>query len=281
MNATTPTEPAPDETEVICRVRTLLAHAKRVELVEFLPGGWSNRNYLIRVDGADAVVRLKNPLSVAPGRERRYLDNPLAPHVLAYDQASGDMITEFVHGELLVNSSITPTVAADYMLELHANIPSGIRTYHVAPIIDGYLAALQLTAPLNEIYATLNWQPQRRSGCHNELNDWNVIKTVNGFCTLDWESAGDNDPIFDVVGLCYGLDYSDAEFAVCMNGYDPNVDREHIRLTRILYQIREHAWALNRLRHGADHAGIQRQKVDSKAEILRLARGGKAIGNSR
>lgn len=260
-----------DATEVINRVRELLPDAHEIEVIEYLVGGWSNRNYHIRVDGVDAVLRLKNPQSVAPDLEYLYLENPLAPAVLAYDRIHGDMVTRFVQGELLVNSPITPEVAASYMLELHSEIPSGIRTYRVEPVIDGYLTGLRLSESLESISDALQWEPQRLCGCHNELNDWNVIKTTNGFCTLDWESAGDNDPIFDVVGLCYGLEFGDEDFERCVKGYDPHVDADHVRRTRILYQIREHAWALDRLRHGNDHEGIVKQKHDTEIEIQRLS----------
>ncbi len=262
-----------DATEVINRVRELLPDARQIELVEYLEGGWSNRNYHIRIDGVDAVLRLKDPLSVAPDREYLYLENPLAPEVLAYDRSRGDMVTGFVKGELLVNSPITPDVAASYMLELHAKIPIGIRSYRAEPVIDRYLEGLRLTDSVGSIYRSLQWEPQRICGCHNELNDWNVIKTPNGFCTLDWESAGDNDPIFDVVGLCYGLEFGDTDFKKCISDYDPHVDAEHVRRTRILYQIREHAWALDRLRHGSDHEGIVKQKYDTEVEINRLSTG--------
>lgn len=257
--------------DVINRARELLPDAQQLEVIEYLEGGWSNRNYRIRVDGIEAVLRLKSALSVPPDREYLYLENHLTPNVLAYDHACGDMVTRFVDGELLVNSPISPQTAASYMHELHTMIPTGIRTYHAEPIIDRYLAGLKLAKPLEKIYRSLHWQPKIVSGCHNELNDWNVIKTTNGFCTLDWESAGDNDPIFDVVGLCYGLEFVEEEFTLCVNAYDPNVDLDHLRRTRILYQIREHAWALDRLRHGSEHEGIVKQKQDTEIEIQRLA----------
>ena len=260
-----------DTAEIIDRAKELLPDARRIEVVEYLEGGWSNRNYHIRVDDVDAVIRLKSPQSVKPDQEYLYLEIPLAPTVLAYDRACGDMVTRFVEGEMLVNSPISPQTAASYMLELHAQIPRGIQSYRAGPVIDRYLDGLRLTDALEGTFRSLVWEPQRICGCHNELNDWNVIKTSSGFCTLDWESAGDNDPIFDVVGLCYGLEFTDSAFAECINAYDPNVDPDHVRRTRILYQIREHAWALNRLRHGSEHEGIVKQKHDTEIEIERLS----------
>ena len=157
------------------------------------------------------------------------------------------------------------------MLELHQHIPQKIRVYDVQKVIATYLKGLQMKVDLQQIYDGLDWQPENICGCHNELNDWNVIKTDTGFCTLDWESAGDHDPIFDVIGLCYGLEFNDTQFRKCIKIYDSNVKPLHVRTTRILYQIREHAWALDRLRHGSKHDGILKQKIDTEAEILRLA----------
>ncbi len=216
-------------------------------------------------------MRLKNPMSAAPDREFMYLENSLSPPLLAYDRTSGDMVTVFVEGELLVNSPITPKVAAAFMHDLHAEIPKGIQTYRAEPAIERFLEGLRLPETLESIYRSLQWKPQRICGCHNELNDWNVIKTATGFCTLDWESAGDNDPIFDVVGLCYGLEFSDVDFHTCVQAYDSNADPAHVLRTRILYQVREHAWALDRLRHGAEHEGIVKQKHDTAIEIQRLS----------
>lgn len=262
-----------DAKDALDRARVLLPEAHDVEIIEYLEGGWSNRNYRIRVDGFDAVLRLKSRMSGAPDREYLYLANPLAPKLLAYDRTRGDMVTEFVVGELLVNSPISPHTAASYMHELHHHIPKGIRAYRAEPVIERYLEGLYLSKDLETIYQSLQWEPRNVRGCHNELNDWNVIKTSGGFCTLDWESAGDNDPIFDIVGLCYGLEFSDVDFLTCVQTYDPEVDLEHVQRTRILYQVREHAWALDRLRHGSEHEGIVKQKFDTEIEIQRLVAG--------
>ncbi len=260
-----------DVATVVDRAQELMPHARQFELIEYLEGGWSNRNYRMLIDGIETVVRLKSAHSVAPTHESRYLKISLAPRVLAYDEASGDMITAYIEGDLLVNSPIDAKTAAAYMLELHSEIPVGVRSYQVEPLLARYLEGLQLEESLQEVYQDLHWEPQRICGCHNELNDWNVIKTKDGFCTLDWESAGDNDPIFDLVGLCYGLEFEDEEFDECIYTYDSQANQHHVQRTRVLYQIREHAWALDRLRHGSNHKGIVKQRIDTAAEILRLS----------
>ena len=259
-----------DQDSVCQRVQELVPEARKIEVNALLPGGWSNRNYRIKVDGLDAVVRIKSDQSAPPGVERQYLEISLAPNVLVYDPHTGDMITEWVEGDLLVESPIDAETAAVYMRQLHAAIPRKLAHYDTKSVIKRYLANKQLSPSLNSIFNSLDWEPRSICGCHNELNDWNVIKTDSGFCTLDWESAGDNDPIFDLVGLCYGLEYSDEEFDRAVKAYDSNIDSAHVRRTRILYQLREHAWALDRLDRGSDKFEIQQQFDDTEAEVMRL-----------
>lgn len=260
-----------DPSFVIKRTKELVPTTQTIVYRTFLEGGWSNRNYLVAIGDKDVVIRLKNPLSKVSRLEFDYFDNPLTPELLGFDEVSGDMVTSFVEGDMLVDSPIDPETAAYYIKELHEHIPQGIRTYQLDATIGTYLEGLRMAEEIAEVYTDLDWEPKTSQGCHNELNDWNVIKTDNGFCTLDWEAAGDHDPIFDIVGLCYGLEYSDDEFQTCIATYQPHVDWEHVRRTRIVYQVREHAWALDRIRHGSSHEGILKQKFDTEEEIKRLA----------
>ena len=52
--------------------------------IEYLPGGYSNRNYRLDVDGACYALRIvEGPKPRA--HERRYLAVPQAPDVVGYD----------------------------------------------------------------------------------------------------------------------------------------------------------------------------------------------------
>ena len=262
-----------DETnqgDILDRVASLYPSARKVEVVGFLPGGWSNHNYRLRIDGVDSVLRIKLRTLDKPGTEIQYLSTAISPNLLAYDPNSGDMITNWVEGELLCDTHIKPCTAAAYLNELHRHIPMGVTTYDVHRTIRNYLAGSDIDKQVLDIYNSLLWEPQISIGCHNELNAWNVIRTADGFCTLDWESAGDNDPIFDLVGFCYGLRFSDDEVNACNSAYVNPTDSDHLCRTRILYQIREHAWAVDRIKSGSLKPEIHEQLISSREEILRL-----------
>ena len=92
------------------------------------------------------------------------------------------------------------------------------------------------------------------------------------FRTLDWESAGDNDPLFDLVGLCVGLGWGIDEALACHDAYregEPRIGETATRLadTFRAFLIREYAWAVAQLATGNDREGV-RQQVATSREAL-------------
>ena len=259
-----------DYDEIVAHVKRLQPNVESVSDIEFIENGWSNRNYRLRVDGDLAVLRIKNRPPVSASSEVRYLEAAVGLTLLKYDLASGDMLTKWVNGKALYEVSIPPQEAAQYLHALHDSIPTSVERYNVHETIDNYLEGGQVADMIRNSYAELVWNAKSIRGCHNELNAWNVLKTTDGFCTLDWESAGDNDPLFDLVGLCYGMNYSDADFHACVRLYDASVTPEHLRNTRLIYQIREHAWAVDRIKRGSTKPEIFKQTVLTLDEVTRL-----------
>ncbi|MDE0349304.1 MAG: hypothetical protein OXM56_06320, partial [Gammaproteobacteria bacterium] len=88
---------------------------------------------------------------------------------------------------------------------------------------------------------------------------------------LDWEFAGDNDPLFDVVCLGRGLGYDEAGMERLTAAYygDATVPARRILDTRILFELREYAWAVGQLALGNDRAEI-RDQADTAERVLRL-----------
>ena len=252
--------------------------------VEYLPGGYSNRNYRIDVGGARYALRVVGrPAPRRHGiRERRYLEIAAAPDLIGYDERTGDMLTAWIEGELLAASPPSPGDAGRYLAALHAEIPLGIRRYGFETEMRALLANVPDPDPqvLGVFEALVQSMPAvPECGCHNDLNPWNVIRVEGaspGYRTLDWEFAGDNDPLFDLVGLGLGFEWDAAQLAICAASYRATgrtLDATPNRLEAAIlaYRIREYAWAAAEVATGNDRPEIREQEATMRAAVLRGA----------
>ena len=243
--------------------------------VSYLPGGYSHRNYRLDFAGARYALRIVDGTPPRPG-ERRYLETAAAPDVVGYDPTTGHMLTRWIHGPILADSPPSPVEAGRYLAALHAEIPVGVRRYDYAVEIETTIA--DVAAPDAGVMArfeSLAWSAAALCGCHNDLNPWNVIRTDSGFRTLDWEFAGDNDPVFDLVGLGLGFEWCEAQLAKCATAY-AEVAASPLRLggqrlaeTVCAYRIREYAWAVGQIAAGNDRPEIREQAATMRRAVLR------------
>lgn len=253
--------------------RLIPDHSPIVE-IDYLTGGYSNQNYRVHTGHGDYVLRLCLRAPTWPDAEISYLNLPLAPRLVAYDRSKGHMVTELVRGALLVQAPFTVEESAHYLREIHAAIPMGIRRHDPISISLDHFKKAGIRNDLREFVETTKWRPRLEIGCHNDLNPYNIVKTTDGsVVTLDWEFAGDNEGLFDLVNLCYGLGYSDEEFDRCAALYSCSQhDSEYLVLTRLLFQVREHSWALAQIALGNDRGEIRAQANEAEAEFQRIRR---------
>ena len=253
--------------------------AERIERVTYLEGGYANDNYRFEYGGDAFVVRIVRGAGRPRDAEMRFLELAIAPSVVAADRLRGDLITRWIEGILLADVPAEPQEAALYLRELHDTVPRGIRRYDAIGVVRDYAR----DAPVSRAAATalrrLDWAITETAGCHNDLNPWNVMRCGGSWRTLDWEFAGDNDPLFDLVGLGYGMAYGEEAFDALVAGYyaDRPSDTRLVE-TRILYQLREHAWARRQTRMGNTRDGVAAQAIASDREIERLMAGGPRLG---
>ncbi len=244
--------------------------------IEYLPGGYTNRNYRLDIDGAAYVLRLgAGATRPANAFERRYLDVVGAPDLVAHNAEAGHLLTRWIEGRTLADAPPTAAEAGAYLAELHARIPTGIRRYDFGAEIEAmFRRAGKVDAAVETRFRKLDWHAAEWRGCHNDLNPWNIIREPSGrFRTLDWEMAGDNDRLFDLVGLCMGLGWGMARTRACVDAcntagsalrYTPG----RLRDTLCAYQIREHAWAVAQIAGGNDRPEIRQQAATTREWLL-------------
>ena len=261
----------PADSEVLQIAYQLAPTAREINVVRYLPGGWSNFNFKIEIDGFFFVLRLSSSGRQDADVECQYLKGEYAPDLYVYDHVRKHILTRWMTGNTLDEQSLTPTQAAMYLQSLHTSVPRGIRAYDAVEKISSMYVNGNANGREVEIFEEMGWQPRFLSGCHNDLNPQNLFVTENGIKTLDWEMGGDNDPLFDLAGLCYGQRYSDEQCIACANDYvQEQVDLDFLYRTRIVYLCRENAWAFEQVALGNQRVEVKDQIRVSRIEIDRL-----------
>jgi len=240
--------------------------------VAFLPGGYSNENFVFRYQAQKYVLRI-------PRRAQPYVDHvqesrwyaKLPAHLtalpLAFEEKSGLMLTPWIEGKLLIDAwpDLNEEHLIGYLQRLHQQLPATIRRYDVGELLAAYgCVGPEFTA---ESVASEALQPS-----HNDLNPWNILVTPTGWITLDWEFAGLNDPLFDLVSLHQGLNLSAEnlpELAARLlrkSELDPDIS-QRLSAAQRSYWLREFAWADFQLREGNRRAEIVAQKTQAASKL--------------
>ena len=254
-------------------IQALVPECDSVQVVDYLSGGWGNRNYKIEMSGESFVLRLSEEGQQDAETEIRYMEIDSAPELVAYDREEKHLLTRWIEGYVPESNPLSPTQAANYLKELHRSIPTGVSSYGAQERIPRMYESGNASAEDVRLFTDLDWQPRTLLGCHNDLNPWNLLVTSRGVRTLDWESAGDNEPLFDLVGLTYGFRYGDLQTLQCATEYLESIpDPQFLIDTRIAYLCREHAWAIEQVAIGNPRPEVVQQIHEARAEIQRLYR---------
>ena len=265
-------------------INGLLPSWPEAELADFryLPGGYSNDNYRFSFRGTDYVLRLPSQpheqrqlqqeqiLYLAPGKVR-------IPKLVRLDTVTGTMICQWVHGRLLHETEPDNAALVRYLRQLHESL-----AYHGDTLAHGYdplaLGRRLLTAAPHQLPTGIaaqlgraTWEPRRARLCHNDLNPWNVIAPSDDaetWVTLDWQTPGFNDPVFDLVTLHQGLERDMSEVgALAERLLGERVDARRIEDNLRGFWLREYCWAFAMRQQGNQREEIAAQILLAESKL--------------
>ena len=233
-----------------------------------LSGGITNRNFRVRLGGADYVVRLPGERSSLLGIDRtaeRLASEAAArlgigPAVL--DGEDGCLVTAFIEGGPVAGRE--PAERAEELAgALRAFHRCGVRLpvdFTVGTLLEQYAATVSARGgELPRAYAFASSVAARidaavgsveRCPCHDDLLAANIIRAADEgrLMIVDWEYAGMGDPRFDLGNLAVNNDFDDADerrLLTAYHGAEPgDAQRAELKLMRVLSDAREAAWGV-------------------------------------
>ena len=242
--------------------------AGRVESIEPLEGGITNRNYRVEVAGQAFVVRVGGERTELLGIDRGIEADAtrlsaaagVGPEVVAFLAGPGVLVTRFITGApLALESARQPAGLQRIAAALRRIHAAGyvektfspfrvVRDYwitagrHGVAIPKAFESALRTA---DEVEASL--PPFRPCFCHNDLLNANFIDDGASIRIVDWEYAGMGDLAFDLGNFAvnHELDSTgEGELLAAYFGECRDQDLARLRLMRLMSDFREAMWGV-------------------------------------
>ncbi len=235
-----------------------------------LPGGITNHNFLVEVDGERFVARLAGRdtglLGIDRGAERAAAEAAhavgIGPEVVAYLPELACLVTRFIDAEPI------PPEAMREPAMLERVVPA-IRAFHGAAALPGSFSPFRLVEAYRdaaaargvripqahdelreragEIEATFASNPVPPRPCHNDLLNANFLLSGNRVYIVDYEYAGMGDLYFDLGNLSTKHDFGDPQDLALLAAYFGAVTPEHtarVKLMKVMADFWEAMWGV-------------------------------------
>ena len=242
--------------------------AGRVESVEPLEGGITNRNYRVVVAGEAFVLRVGGQrtelLGIDRGIEaeatRLSAAAAVGPEVMAFLAGPGVLVTRFINGAPVglesarqpaglqrIATALRRVHAAGYVEKTFSPFRV-VRDYwvtasrHGVAIPEAFESALRTA---DEVEVSL--PPFTPRFCHNDLLNANFIDDGASIRIVDWEYAGMGDPFFDLGNFAVNHELDPAGECLLLAAYASEcreIDLARLRLMRLMSDFREAMWGV-------------------------------------
>jgi thiamine kinase-like enzyme len=227
-----------------------------------LPGGQTNRNWLVEASGRKAVLKIDQaprnlPFNSRPEEariQRRAAKKGLANPVLLATETV--YMTEYVEGVVWSPGFLEDERNVDRLaraLRRVHSLPSTGRTFDAMSAATDYAQRIRqrdeakIRSCLEKISAVS--LPPGLCCCHNDLVVENIID-VPDTRFLDWEYACDNDPLFDLATIVVHHDMAERQIQTLLDAYfdgDGSRWREQLDRQAGVYESLLYLWERARL----------------------------------
>jgi thiamine kinase-like enzyme len=235
--------------------------------IQEMPGGLTNKNYRVEVDGQSYFVRVPGASTelLAIDRDSEYqsskaaADAGVGPKVLYHLPDHKVMVLEFLMGETMSIETLQgpgmPTRIAQSLKKLHGGARClndfnmfrlvefymGIVEEHDVRIPDDYRDRMSV---LSRIETALPQKSLDSVPCNNDLLAENYIDDGQMLWLIDFEYSGNNDPCFELGNTCQEQQYNEDQYAELCAAYFGET-RRHLLARMYLYSIMsDFGWTL-------------------------------------
>ena len=235
-------------------------------------GGLTNRNYLLRTSKGKFVLRIpgegtseyisrKNEAHAARVTSDIGVNAPL----IYFDETDGVQLAGFVEGALTMNVERFKDLgsvrrSAEALRKVHDCGKPFLNRFELFQMIDEYLGILEKkSAPLPDGYHDVKREAEsvRRAlgvrslpltPCHCDPLAENFLDTGKMVHVIDWEYAGNNDPMWDLgdvsVEAAFGPDQDEVLLEAYFGGTVPKADRGRMVLYKAMCDLLWTLWGI-------------------------------------
>lgn len=210
--------------EILQKVGKLYA-ASKIEYIRRIKGGMSNDNHLVSVDGLKMIYRSpgdkeENFVSysdeVTNSQLRKQFDYIPPIHAINH---SGEKLSTYIDGEVLLKTDDLKQIGG-ILNHFHTYAKRAKADYNPFLRLQKYEMMTHYFFYRDAEYMLLReylWKKKRtlenlpKVHCHNDFHFDNIIKSFDGHIfILDWEFAGNNDPMYDIACIYMESDFDSA-----------------------------------------------------------------------
>ena len=268
--------------EIMSMVPEFAEKNAQVSQIDILPGGITNYNYKVTADGVTYAVRVAGPGT------HEYLDRPgekfnaqimadigVSAPIVYYDEVYGHQVCKYIDDCITMHipdfqgSREYLSRAAKVFKKYHTCgkkfkadfVPLKETYFYIGMLKEKnfklYEGNESMLEKMEEIKAAFDRYPQESAPCHNDPLCENWLDDKKNFWLIDWEYAGNNQPMFDLGALAIEAELNPEEERYLLKEYYGRdiTEKEYglLIMNRFLCDALWTYWAVLQISTGKSH----------------------------